>query len=247
MELPAIFIGRRLSALTRKWLVSQQVRFIEQPLVRVTYRKPDRDFFKSVENTNKQWVVTSSYAAHWLLRFADKIGLKKDDLVYCLSEKQEGILMACGVQVVRPLLPSAVSLAEMLVQQNEGHKVVYLRGDKSLNQLPELLSASSLDWQPVEVYKNTSVEIFMNEVFDGYLFFSPGAIKSYKASGNFPQPRAPIMAYGNHTAQTAWTEFPNEVLESAEQEELSFVQHAIQRIKDKFNKRGTDRRVIHDF
>jgi len=247
MELPAIFIGRRLSALTRKWLVSQQVRFIEQPLVRVTYRKPDHELFSSVGNTRKQWVVTSSYAAHWLLRFADRIGLRKDDLVYCLSEKQEGILKACGVQVVRPLTPTAVGLAELLAQQNEGHKVVYLRGDKSLNHLPELLSGSPLDWQSVEVYKNTSVEIFMNEVFDGYLFFSPGAIKSYKASGNFPQPRAPIMAYGNNTAQTAWTEFPNEVLESAEQEELSFVKNAIQRIKDKFNKRGTDRHVIHDF
>lgn len=44
MELPAIFIGQKLSALTRKWLISEQIRFIEQPLVRITYRKPDRKF-----------------------------------------------------------------------------------------------------------------------------------------------------------------------------------------------------------
>jgi uroporphyrinogen-III synthase len=247
MELPAIFIGRKLSALTRKWLVKEQIRFIEQPLIRITYRKPDRDFFKAIENEEKKWVVTSSYAAHWLLRFSSKIGMKKDDLVYCLSEKQEGILKAWGAQVVRPLSPSARSLADLLLQQDDGRKVIYLRGNKSLNHLPDLLKGSPLDWQPVEVYKNTSVEIFMNEVFDGYLFFSPGAIKSYKASGNFPQPGAPIMAYGNSTAQTAWTEFPNEVLESSEQEELSFVQHAIKRIKDKFNNPGPNRRIIHDF
>ena len=247
MELPAIFIGRKLSALTRKWLNSQQVKFIEQPLVRVTYRKPDRIFFKSLGHVNKKWVVTSSYAAHWLLRFSEETGMTKDDLVYCLSERQEGILKACGVRVIRSLLPNARSLAELLRQHNDGRKLIYLCGDKSLNQLPELLSENQLDWQSVEVYKNTSVEIFMNEVFDAYLFFSPGAIKSYKASGNFPQPKAPVVAFGNGTAQTAWTEFPNMVLESPEQEELSFVKHAITKITEKLNEPGPDLRKIHDF
>ncbi|HKJ42186.1 MAG TPA: uroporphyrinogen-III synthase [Sunxiuqinia sp.] len=244
MELPAIFIGRKLSSLTRKWLNSQQIRFIEQPLVRITYRKPDQAFFESVEGTNKKWVVTSSYAAHWLLRFAERIDMKKDDLVYCLSEKQEELLRKSGVQVVRSASPTANSLAELLVQNNDGHKVIYLRGDKSLNQLPELLAQSQLDWHSVEVYKNTSVEILMNEVFDGYVFFSPSAIKNYKASGNFPQPNAPVLAYGDKTAQAAWTAFPNTVLESKEEEELSFVQHAIQRITDKLNEPKPKRRIL---
>ena len=245
MELPAIFIGRKLSALTRKWLVSEQIRFIEQPLVRITYRKPDVMFFESVWQAEKKWVVTSSYAAHWLLRFSEKIGLEKDDLVYCLSEKQEGILKACGVQVVRPVSPSACSLAELLIRQNDGCKVVYLRGDKSLNHLPELLTKNQLDWQSVEVYKNTSVEILMNDVFDGYLFFSESAVKSYKASGNFPPPKASVLANGNRTAQAAWAEFPNLVLESSEQEELSFVKYAIKRITEKLNEPELKGRIIY--
>lgn len=244
MELPAIFIGRKLSSLTRKWLVSEQIRFIEQPLVRITYRKPDVQFFKSVKNVEKKWVVTSSYAAHWLLRFSEKIGMKKDDLVFCLSEKQEGILAKSGVQVVRSVSPSACSLSELLIAQNDGKKVIYLRGDKSLNHLPEHLNQNQLDWQSVEVYKNTSVEILMNEVFDGYLFFSESAIKSYKASGNFPPPKAPVLANGNRTAQAAWTEFPNLVLESSEQEELSFVKYAIKRITEKLNEPEPKHQII---
>lgn len=245
MELPAIFIGRRLSALTRKWLISEQIRFIEQPLIRITYRKPDIRFFESIKYEEKKWVVSSSYAAHWLLRFSEKIGLKKDDLVYCISEKQERILEARGVQVVRPVTPNACSLAELIMSQNNGKKIVYLHGDKSLNHLPELFNQNKLDWQSVEVYKNTSTEIFMNEVFDGYLFFSASAIKSYKASGNFPQPKAPIMANGNTTARAAWTEFPNVVLESSEQEELSFVKYAIKRITEKFNEPDLKGRIIY--
>lgn len=245
MKLPAIFIGRKLSAMTRKWLINQQVRFIEQPLIRITYRKPDMAFFESVKHVEKKWVVTSSYAAHWLLRFAGKTGMKKDDLVYCLSEKQEGILSKCDVRVIRSASANDYSLAELLVHHQDGRKIIYLHGDKALNRLPELLTKNQLDWQSVEVYKNTSAELFMNEVFDGYLFFSPGAIKSYKASGNFPQPKAPIMAYGNRTALTAWTEFPNMVLESSEQEELSFVKYAIKRITEKLNE--PEYRKIHDF
>lgn len=244
MEFPAIFIGRKLSTLTRKWLNSQQIKFIEQPLVRITYRKPDTAFFELMKQTEKKWVVTSSYAAHWLLRFSEKIGLKKDDQIYCLSEKQEEILRAFGAEVVRPSSPSAKVLADLLVRHRDNKKVIYLQGDKSLNKLPELLSEGQLDWQSVEVYKNTSVEILMNEVFDGYLFFSPSAIKSYKASGNFPQPKATVLAYGDKTAMTAWAEFPNVVLESKEEEELSFVQYAIKRITEKVNEPEPKKRII---
>lgn len=244
MELPAIFIGQKLSALTRKWLISEQIRFIEQPLVRITYRKPDRNFFDPISPQTKKWVVTSSYAAHWLLRFQEHIGMKKDELVYCLSDKQEGILRNCGVQVVRPKSPNAYALADLLINDDTGASIVYLRGDKSLNQLPELLNAQGLNWASVEVYKNTSIEILMNEVFDGYLFFSESAIRSYKASGNFPPPQASVLANGARTAQTAWAEFPNLVLESSEQEELSFVKYAIKRITEKLNEPKPDHRVI---
>ncbi len=244
MELPAIFIGRKLSTLTRKWLVSEQIKFIEQPLVRITYRKPDVRFFDSIGESEKKWVVTSSYAAHWLLRFALEIGMKKDDLVYCLSEKQERILTKCGVRVIRPKSLNAYALAELLINQKDGAKVIYLRGDKSLNPLPELLDQNQLDWHSVEVYKNTSIEIMMNEMFDGYLFFSESAIKSYKASGNFPPPKAPVLANGNRTAQAAWAEFPNLVLESHEEEELSFVKYAIRRITEKLNEPEPKHRII---
>lgn len=244
MELPAIFIGRKLSSLTRKWLKSQQISFIEQPFVRITYRKPDQAFFELIKDKNKKWVVTSSYAAHWLLRFAEQIGLEKNDLVYCLSEKQEELLSELGLQVIRPESPSSNSLAELLVQNNDGRKVIYLQGDKSLNQLSGLLAQSQLDWHSIEVYKNTSVEIFMNEVFDGYLFFSPGAIKNYKASGNFPQPKATVLANGDKTALAAWAAFPNTVLKSDEEEELSFVKYAIKRITEKFNEPEPKRRIL---
>ncbi|MGQ8337873.1 uroporphyrinogen-III synthase [Sunxiuqinia sp. A32] len=247
MELPAVFIGGRISSLTRKWLESEQIRFTEHPLIRISYRKPDLDFFESIRNESKKWVVTSSYAAHWLVRFCKQVGANNNDVVYCLSEKQEQILSKCGRRVQRPESPKARPLAELIIQQNDDSKVVYLSGNKSLNELPELLNANSIDWLSVEVYQNTKAEILLNEVFDGYLFFSPADIKRYKASGNFPSPNAPVLANGNHTAQAAWAEFPNLVLESKEEEELSFIKYAIRRITEKLNEPELDYRKIHDF
>ena len=244
MELPSIFIGRKLSSLTRRWLESEQIRFIEQPLIRINYKKPELSFFRSLGNTPKIWVVTSSYAAHWLLRFAAKIGLNENDKVYCLSERQKGILNDCGVQAIRPDSPNANSLADLLISNDEGKKVIYLRGNKSLNHLPKQLTAHHIEWKAVEVYQNTAIEIFLNEVFDGYLFFSPSSIESYKKAGNFPEPKSDIVAIGNTTAQTAWKEFPNKVLVSPDQEELSFVKYAIKRIKEKLNEPEPKRRVI---
>ena len=76
------------------------------------------------------------------------------------------------------------------------------------------------------------------------MFFNESDIKSYKASGNFPAPKAPVLANGDRTAQAAWAEFPNLVLESSEQEELSFVKYAIKRITEKLNEPKPKHNII---
>lgn len=68
-------------------------------------------------------------------------------------------------------------------------------------------------------------------MFDAYLFFSPAAIDSFRASGNFPNPLSVVLANENSTAREAWRLFTNKVYLSPEKEELSFVQYAINRWK----------------
>ncbi len=243
MELPSVFIGRSLSAATRRWLRKQPIRFIEHPLIRIQFRKPDVSFLKLIRNEPASLVVTSSYAAHWLVRFRKHFGSEHE--VFCISTRQREILQKTKMKLHQPEEPTVVSLAKLVSENNNGQRVVYLRGDKSLNDLYERLFALGIQAHEMEVYKNTPIEKWINEAFDAYLFFSPGAIENYKASGNFPSPRAQIMAFGENTAMTAWKMFPNAVNVSSDEEELSFVKNSVGRIIKKMSEPELKHKIIY--
>ena len=232
MKTPVFFIAEKLSHVTRQWLQKQHIQYIEQPFFRIEYKKPNLKFFETMANSRKQWIVTSVYAAHWLVRFEAKIGLTSNDQLYCWSDKQAEILRALNLPVLVSPYSNITELAATVIEQNQGEPVLLLQGDKLHNEISAVFSRFLIPFSPVEVYKNTPVEQFVSEVFDAYLFFSPAGIDRFKASGNFPNPRSVVLANENATAREAWRLFTNKVYLSPEKEELSFVQFAINRWRE---------------
>lgn len=244
MELPSIFIGGSLSAATRRWLKKQPIRFIEHPFIRIQFRKPDIQFLESIRDEQVSLVVTSTYAAHWLTRFRKHFGDSTRHEIFCLSASQQDILSKTKMNVRQAAEPTTLSLAAAVAEYNTGQKVLYLRGDKSLNDLYERLFAYGIQAHEMEVYKNTPIEKWINEAFDAYLFFSPTAIENYKASGNFPSPKGQIMTAGENTALAAWKMFPNAVNVAPEQEELPFVKYSVDRIIKKLNEPEVKQKIL---
>ncbi len=236
MKTPVFFIGKKLSKVTREWLQKQPIQFVEQSFFRIEYKKPNLIFFETMANGSKQWVVTSIYAAHWLVRFQSKIGLTANDRVYCWSEKQAEILGELNLPVFISSFSNYAELAEKVIEQNQGESVLFLHGDKLHSEINSIFAGSLLQYSEVEVYKNTPIEHFVNGIFDAYLFFSASGIDSFKASGNIPNPSSLILANENTTARAAWRVFTNKVYLSPEKEELSFIQFAISRWKEENSK-----------
>lgn len=231
MKTPVFFIAERLSKSTRQWLQKQQVQFIEKPFSRVTYKKPNLKFFDTMAQSPKQWIVTSTYAAHWLVRFQSKIGMTSNDRLYCWSEKQAEVLNQLNLPISVASYSNSSELATKVIDENQGEKTIFLHGDKLHNDISAVLFKYSIPYSEVEVYKNTSVEQLVSGMFDAYLFFSPAGIDSFRASGNFPNPQSVVLANENSTAREAWRLFTNTVYLSPEKEELSFVQYALNRWK----------------
>lgn len=229
MKTPVFFIGEKLSRVTRQWLQKQHVQYIEQPFFRIEYRKPKLAFFDTMAKTPKQWVVTSVYAAHWLLRFHEQLGITESDRIYCWSEKQAEVLRKLQLPVFVTTYSQVHELADLVISQNQGDSVLFLHGGKLHSEINSIFSEITIQYSEIEVYKNTPIEKFVSGVFDAYLFFSPSGIDNFKASGNFPNPKSLILANENSTAREAWRVFTNKVYLSPEHEELSFVQDSISR------------------
>jgi len=231
MKTPVFFIGEKLSAVTRQWLQKQHVQFIEEPFLRTEYRKPNLAFFETMANTRKQWVITSVYAAHWLLRFQEQIGLTPNDRLYCWSEYQAEVLNRLDLQVQISSFSNISELVENVTTQNQGDSVIFLHGDKLHNEISSAFEEYAIQFSEIEVYKNTPIEKFINGIFDAYLFFNPWSIDNFKASGNFTNPNSLVLTNENATAREAWRVLDNKVCLSPEQEELSFVQYSFERWK----------------
>ncbi len=104
----------------------------------------------------------------------------------------------------------------------------------------EELSAITRQWlhrQQIQYIEHPfqKIEKFVSGAFDGYLFFSPAGINSFKTSGNFPYPNSLVFANENSTARAAWRFFTNKVCTSPISEELSFVQYSIFRWMQEHN------------
>lgn len=238
MKTPVFFIGEKLSATTRQWLQKQQVQFIEEPFLRTEYKKPNLSFFSTMAQTRKQWVITSVYAAHWLLRFSAQVGLTLGDRLYCWSEKQAEILNKLGLTVSVTSYSNISELVENVTGQNQGESVLFLHGDKLHNEISSAFASFAVQFSEIEVYKNTPIEKFIYGIFDAYLFFNPLSIDNFKASGNFTNPNSLVLANENSTALEAWRVLDNKVYLSPEQEELSFIQYSVERWKQEINKAG---------
>jgi len=197
--------------------------------LRTEYKKPNRSFFGTVARQSKQWVITSTYAAHWLVRFSGQLGITPTDRLYCWSDRQAEILKTLELSVLISSFSNSLELAEKVIVQNQGESVLFLHGDKLHNEISSVFADSGLNYTELEVYKNTPIEKFVSGIFDAYLFFSPSGIDNFKASGNFPNPTSLILANENSTARAAWRVFTNKVYLSPEEEELSFVQYSIAR------------------
>ncbi|MBA4410210.1 MAG: hypothetical protein Q8S54_12345 [Bacteroidota bacterium] len=236
MKTPVFFIGEKLSHKTRQWLQKQQIQYIEQPFLRTGYKKPNLPFFGTIAKQSKQWVVTSAYAAHWLVRFGAQLGFTQTDRIYCWSENQAEILSKLNLPVSVSSFSKPVELAGKVIFQNEGESVLFLHGDKLYTEINSIFETTALQYSAIEVYKNTPIEKIVNGIFDAYLFFSPSGIDNFKASGNFTNPSSVILANENSTARAAWRVFTNKVYLSPEQEELSFVQYSVARWIEENNK-----------
>ncbi len=226
----SVFIGRKLNQETQTWLEENNISFSEQSLLEVEFLAPDLSFFNKTKNESKNWIITSNWAAKWLLNYNTEIGFQSTDVIYCISEKQLETLAGISVNVFVSEQKNAKSLAKLVRKKSDGKTTVYLNGNKSLNIFQNEVG-QNIHIIETEVYRNIPVRQEIAGFFDAYLFFSPSGIESFIHSGNKIPDTALIFTIGQTTGHYAKSIFSNKVVESPIQKELEFVEFAVNQIE----------------
>ena len=120
--------------------------------------------------------------------------------VYCVGERTRGLLESFGVRVEK-ICYSALELANFLIEKKGISKVYFFCGNLRRDELPDVLAAHNIAVKEIEVYQTELLPVVIETTFDGVLFFSPSAVKSYIAAGNSNE--STVFCIGNTTAAEA--------------------------------------------
>ncbi|HEX6332673.1 MAG TPA: uroporphyrinogen-III synthase, partial [Flavisolibacter sp.] len=125
------------------------------------------------------------------------------------GKTKEAVLSKAGSVAVTEAR-SASELAEKIIQSGV-REVVFFCGSQRRDELPELLKAHGVRVHEVVVYETEETPGAIAGRFDGMLFFSPSAVKSYFAA-NQPDPAAACFAIGETTATSLRKFVPGKII-----------------------------------
>lgn len=120
---------------------------------------------------------------------------------------------------------NASSLAEIIIHE-QVKNLLYFCGNQRRDELPQKLSAADVQVQEIVVYETVYTAIKTNRLYDGILFFSPGAVQSFFSVNTVAQSTV-LFAIGTTTAESIHAYSNNAVVVSMVPSADALVEKAI--------------------
>ncbi|MEC5146628.1 uroporphyrinogen-III synthase [Chitinophaga sp. 212800010-3] len=122
--------------------------------------------------------------------------------------------------------PYGSELAAAIIARGDINTVNFYCGNQRRDELPGLLRAAGITVNEYVIYENAATPQVVADDYDGILFFSPSAVKSY-LSANRLHHKTVCFAIGRTTATTLQEHTDNRIIVSTSTSDESMVQTAI--------------------
>ncbi|MBA4198666.1 MAG: hypothetical protein C0459_14045 [Chitinophaga sp.] len=148
----------------------------------------------------KQTIVfTSMNAAEAVVAILQKNKLQPDWKIFCLGNSTKAILLNIfNESNIQSRGKNALDLANSIIEQSI-QLVVFFCGNIRRDELPETLAAKGVEVKEVVVYETIETKKSIDKTYNGILFFSPSAVRSF-FSNNRVATNTVLFAIGNTTA-----------------------------------------------
>ena len=91
-------------------------------------------------------------------------------------------------------------LAKMIIENSPAKKIIFFCGDQRRDELPVKLKSNGIEVEEIIVYKTIEIPNALSKQYDGILFFSPSAVRSFFSKNEVPG-KSQIFAIGSTTAR----------------------------------------------
>lgn len=121
--------------------------------------------------------------------------------IFCISNATESrVKEVFGQDNIRGSAKNAHLLAEKILSDKGSRKVVFFCGNVRRAELPLRLRGNDIEVEEIELYKTLETPVTLAKHYDGILFFSPSAVRSF-FSKNSLNNQTFIFAIGKTTAK----------------------------------------------
>ena len=169
-------------------------------------------------------IFTSMNAAETVADYSP--GLEPQWNIYCLGTATKKVIQQrFPLSSIVGEANNALELAEVIAGNNEKF-VVFFCGDQRRDELPEKLTGNGISLEEVVVYRTIPIPGIIEKEYDGFLFFSPSAVKSFFSS-NTVSPGSILFAIGSTTADCIRTYSDNPVIVSEQPGKQHLVEESV--------------------
>ena len=142
-------------------------------------------------------IFTSTNAVEAVV--AELKGQKPSWKVFCIGyATNQSVAKIFGEKSIEGVADNAKELAKAILDAH-ADEVIFFCGDQRRDELPGLLKQNRIEVKEIVVYKTIATPKKIEKKYDGILFFSPSAVKSFFQENKLDDQTIPF-AIGNTTA-----------------------------------------------
>lgn len=186
--MPRVLSTKILEANQKELLLNAGFSFVEYDAIKIKLNELPR-----LEAKNA--IITSKNAVKAVLANPVKI-----ENCFCVGHKTEAFLEKHDFRVLETA-DYAADLAKIITEKYSGEDFIFFCGNNKREELPSILRENDIGFKEIEAYKTSLAPRKFEQEFDGIMFFSPSAVKSFVQKNNLKESMA--FCIGSTTAAEA--------------------------------------------
>lgn len=208
MNCVKILSTRSLAPLNRQRLEEKGFELEEQSFIQIKYSLTAEAISRLEHITAGEVVAfTSANAVEAVKEHFPQFPVK----VYCISgTTRQAVETLFSDAVIAATAPNGKELAEKILA-SDAEKLLLICGNLRRDELPAILRAQGIEVEELVVYHTIETPVALKGDFEGVLFFSPSAVKSFFSLNELPA-AAVCFAIGDTTAAAVREHCSNTVI-----------------------------------
>ncbi len=166
--MPRVLSTKILAQNQKELLLNAGMSIVEYDAIKIKFPE-----FPLEENKIKNAIFSSKNA----VKAIEKKALNIENC-FCVGTKTSALLREKGFHV-KETAENSEKLAQIIVEKYGDEKFIFFCGNNRRDELPEILKKNTVSLKEIEVYNSFQDPWKFESKFDGIMFFSPSAVKSF--------------------------------------------------------------------